>query len=336
MVVQSINYKLNFVLMRKIPASLLATITTSILLSFSPSGSNNFSGYQKLPVPFCMPQVVNAKTKFYILSQGNSEYFRNIIHLSTNNLPDTSVLLYEFTPATAIMKKVSDVGIIRTFFGTTYNNGKIYLAGGADNTGKATKTLLEFDIVGKKWSVKPNMNQARAGLALECFDNKVYAISGEPNSSVEMFDIAQNKWQMLDLKSSNTIKCMSKIIASSIIDNKIYLFGYDGLFQIINLSGLTIENGPQTIFRLDYFDAVVYNRRIYLTSGANADGIDNSVYSFNSIDNTWTKAGRSTTARCGSGLVYFGSMLLYLGGSTENISKQTQLADDIYIYRPSN
>jgi hypothetical protein len=291
---------------------------------------------QKLTTSFCLPQVVNAKSKYYILSQGNSEFFRNSIHLTTNNLPDTSVQLFEFTPATAILKKISDVAVVRSYFGASYNNGKIYLAGGVNAKGKPTNSFWEFDITGKKWIIKPNLSNARSNLVLECFNNKIYAISGEPNASVEVFDIAQNKWQLVEIKGTGSLKILPRIVASTIIDDKIYLFGNEGTFQVISLTSNMVDNGPQVPFKLDYFDVVSYNRKIYVSAGATPESIDNTVYSYNTVENSWTKAGQINTTRCGSGIAYFGSMLLFIGGSSENISKQTLLLDDIFIYRPNN
>jgi len=283
--------------------------------------------------PFFMPKVVVAKTKYYVLTQGNSPSFRKIFKVKENILEDTSIVAYEFIATGGLFKKISTANFVRSMFGSAYLNGKIYVAGGFDNKGNYTNTFYEFDIGAKTWIKKTNMSKKRAYLALEAYNNKIYAIFGDQNNSIEVYDPLTAKWEILSVSYGNS-KPLTNITSSTIIDNKIYLFGNDGEFIIFNISNLNIEKGIECPFKLRYFSVASSNRKIYLSAGCNTDNIDNTVYMLNTVTNEWVKAGKISVDRCGSGLVFFGSMLIYLGGSSTNMYYETTPVGEIFIYRP--
>lgn len=291
---------------------------------------------QTMPTPTCFPQLVAVKGKFYIFSQGNSEYFRNSINLKTpSSSLDTSVNLFEFTPNTGIVKKISTAPFTLSYFGATSCNGKLYIAGGLDSKGFTTNSLFEFDITSKNWSRRKNMLKTRCYLALESISDKIYAISGDQKGSIESYLPGQDKWILLNInipQDKNTQ--INQISASVAIENKVYFFYGLNHFAIFSPENNSIIEGPKPPFQAKYFDAVASNKKIYIGSGVTKTGIDNNVYLFNTVNDQWDIAGKIIVPRCASGLATFSSMLLYLGGSVSHIDTIATLSDNIYIYRP--
>jgi len=69
--------------------------------------------------------MVQAKGKYYVISQSNCEGFRKKFNISNLTLlRDSQVVVYEFNPSGGIVKKLSDAGISRCFFGACYYGNK--------------------------------------------------------------------------------------------------------------------------------------------------------------------------------------------------------------------
>jgi hypothetical protein len=302
----------------------------------------NKKGYNfqlaKLPKPLMMPQVVQAKGKFYLFSQSNFEGFRKKYGIANKALlPDSQIAVYEFNPSAGGVRKIADAGFGRCFFGACYYGGKFYIAGGYDSHWKPTKTCFEFDLSSKKWVEKNPMFVSRASFALECSEGFIYALGGEgTDGSAEIFDPLKDQWELADTKHIPSIlKPVTAIASSAVIDKKIFLIGTQGsAFQIFDPAGPVLSEGPMIRKKSDYYSSVVYNKRLYIAGGVTDSAIIDRVYMYDQSEGIWSAVGKIPVPRYGSGLVYYNGMLFYLGGTTSNKSQPAEPTDEIFIYRP--
>jgi hypothetical protein len=291
----------------------------------------------KLPMPMMFPKIVQGNGKYYVITQGNSEKFRINMNLAGAVLPDSQVMVYEFNPGNATLRKLADAPFVRNFFGVCLNGNKIYVAGGYDANWKSTKTVFELDLLSKKWTAKKDMTVGRSRFSFECVNGQLYAIGGEGILGPgESFHPESNSWVQLKTRyipvKSQPVEVVS---CSAVIDDKIFIFGKNAeVLHIYSSSEDVMTEGPAAPFKSEDFDAAVFSKRLYIAGGKVAGVLDGSVRMFDRVEGNWSTVGRSPMPRYGAGLVYFNSMLMFLGGALTNPSAPVVASDDIYIYRP--
>ncbi len=162
----------------------------------------------------------------------------------------------------------------------------------------------------------------------------MYAFYGDKNKTIEKYDDSKKQWEVLSIHYAADTKPLGEIRNSVVVDKNIYLFSDGGIFQIYNTQTNTMISGIKPPFQCSYFGVAMYNRKIYVGAGSTNDGIDNNVYLLTTNDNQWKVAGKISVNLCGSGLVNYGNMLFFLGGSQTNILQENQPMGSIFIYRP--
>jgi N-acetylneuraminic acid mutarotase len=239
-------------------------------------------------------------------------------------------------PANASLRKLSSANFVRSFFGVCINGTKIYIAGGYDSKGNPTSSLFEYDLITKKWMEKKAMSNAHAHFALECVGGKLYAIGGvNTNGSIEAYKPETDKWEPITVKNNPVnLKPLLEITASTVIENKICLL-WPSTFQIFTPIDGILTEGTKPPVNSNYFDIAVSNKKLYVAGGTTDKGMDDGVYLYNAVDGSWSNVGKVPNTKFGSGLTYFNSMLLFLGGSKTDISKPAEPVDEINVYRPS-
>ena len=73
----------------------------------------------------------------------------------------------------------------------------VFCAGGFSVDKNPTDKLYAFDVVGKIWLSKASMINQRARFSLKAVGAKLVACGGEEAASVEMYDIADDQWTMI-------------------------------------------------------------------------------------------------------------------------------------------
>jgi N-acetylneuraminic acid mutarotase len=305
-----------------------------LLQSTLPKAQNNDE--KNMLAPVFQPQIAQFKGKFYIVSQSNNSFFQSQFNISNRNT-DSLVILYEYIPKSAVIKKISESDFYSTFFSVCAVGNKIYVAGGYNTKGKPTKNLYEFDLTTKKWSEKSEMFFARTKFSLECINNKLYAFGGtDQKFSIEYYNPENDLWEILDYKQiPSNLKPLDTIAASGVIEDKVYLLGSNGkTFQIFTPSQSLISEGSATPIDATLFDLVVVNKKLYIGAGFNKNGIDNSIYLYDAVEGTWSVSGHIPIPRFGSGLAYFDKMIVFIGGSSDNNRNAIIQNNEIYLYRP--
>ncbi|HEY9122776.1 MAG TPA: hypothetical protein VIO15_00450, partial [Bacteroidales bacterium] len=315
---------------RKIYISI--SLLTIILISIVVTAFQNKP--QQLSAPLLLPQVVSAK-KSYVFTQALTSKFRNDFKIENAIFPDTTVILFEFIPVGGWLKKLSDSKLSLNYYATAYNKGKLFIAGGRDISGKVVNTFYEYDLAGQQWINRPSMKTAREFFALESHDNFIYAIGGTDKTEAEVYDMSSNQWTT---KPLNYTGCspMKEIICYENIDTLFFMFNNNGEMQILNIKNMTVQKGPTPPFKMKNFDACTYNKKIYISAGYDESGINANVYCYSTADSLWSSIGKVGSPRCLSGLVYFGSMILHIGGSFTIPSQKCRILSDTYIFRLPN
>jgi N-acetylneuraminic acid mutarotase len=285
--------------------------------------------------PFFLPKTVNAVNKYYVLTQGYSDFMQKKYKINGIEPTDTAIVIYEFFPARGIFKKVTTAPFVRSLYGAAFSDGKIIVAGGYDAKGNITNTIFEYSIIGNVWKErKPGMIKGRVDFALESSGLKLFALYGDKNMSIELFDDASNKWKIAEPRYVNGAKPYTKVTTSVLLDNKIYLFSGNLDIQTFDCNNLIVDKICKCPFDGDYYGSALFNRKIYISGCTTPENVDHSVYLFNTNDNSWKEAGKISVDLCGAGLIYYSSMLIFVGGSTTNIYKETNPLGSLFIYRP--
>jgi hypothetical protein len=298
---------------------------------------NLFSQSSQLQ-PMIFPQVVQFKSKYYIISQGISDGFRKQFNLSDSLYKNQTIVIYEFNPQGAVVKRLYETDVVRSFFAACISGSKILIAGGYDQNWKPTKSLFEFNLETKKWIDKNDMFTARTNFALGCVDGKVYAIGGEnTKGSIEVYKPTNDLWELFDVKYIPAqLKPLENITSSAVIEDKVYLLGNSGTsFQIFSPKQNLLSEGSASPVKSDYFQILTNNKKLYIAGGLINKAIDDCVYRYDAVEGVWTFVGRIPFPRFGSGLAMFGNMLIYIGGSVTDLSKGVRPGNEIYLYRPT-
>jgi len=183
--------------------------------------------------------------------------------------------------------KKSDMPTTRYGISASAVSGKIYVFGGAKDTGAGASlsTVEEYDPAADKWTKVSDMPTPRAGLATCMLDGKIYAIGGWPLSgATEIYDPVTDKWTK---KTSMIVPLYVHAICAA--NGKIYSFGgVDANFEVASVS----EYDPMTDtwtkkadlpWKCHGLSASMVNGKIYLV------GTGGRILEYDYINDRYTK-----------------------------------------------
>ena len=107
------------------------------------------------------------------------------------------------------------------FHSAASHGNYVFCAGGYTRDVEFTDNLHAFDIVGKIWLSRASMNKGRRKFSLEATGAKLVACGGEEVSSVEMYDIADDQWTLIQ----NEVLENHYDPATVVLNNKVYVIG---------------------------------------------------------------------------------------------------------------
>jgi len=167
-----------------------------------------------------------------------------------------------------------------------YSNGKIYLAGGLDNTGASRASLFIFDIASNSWNSGATMSNARDSAASAVIGGKLYIFGGrqrladgtvvsEAQTSVEIYNPQTDSWS----NASN------------------------------------MPRGRRA------FAVGQFNNHLQMIGGENGNRLFGEVDDYNPANNSWSQLDNSNTLRQGASYGTLNNLVIISGGSdTTSIS----------------
>jgi hypothetical protein len=96
----------------------------------------------------------------------------------------------------AVAVKESEDGVITVRTDDDCNT--MYVFGGITPKRSGNSDVFKYNINANKWEIMPSLLNARHGAGATCVDNKVFALGGDRDSSIEYFDSITNTWTLLD------------------------------------------------------------------------------------------------------------------------------------------
>jgi len=292
----------------------------------------------KLYEPMEFLKVIAQKNKIYIVRPGWCSAFQSHYGSACTVQSDSLVgTIYEYLPDQISLRKIADMLVVRSFYGVTVINNKLYLIGGYNKDWKPTNSVFELNLDTKKWTIKANLSKPRAYLAAESVNGAIYVMYGEGTPDYfERMVPDSNQWiKIKPNKSYTTNTQINKIETSGVSDFKIYIISASGkgLFEYNYTDNSVRELAPPP-FQTEQFCSLVINKRIYVAGGSLPTALDDKVYMFDIVTKEWQKVGRLTAPRSRTAMVSYGGMLLFMGGSLTDMGQSPKITDEIYMYRP--
>ena len=194
------------------------------------------------------------------------------------------------------------------------------------------------------WEEKASFSDARGFLGAmlqESPDNLIYAIGGHVNPStsfnkVEAYNPNTDSWSVKANLSETSFGQ-----ATTSFDSKIYVMGgYDlSKVEIYDPSSNQWSLGTQIPIATRYASSVSLNSKIFILGGRQSPStILNKVYSFDSVQNSWTEKAHLQTPRAGHRSVVFNGQIWVIGGSNlSDVFKSVEIYDhvnDAWSYGP--
>lgn len=213
-------------------------------------------------------------------------------------------------------------------FGITFNDNKIYVAGGFATAGPDSETrevesnsLWIFDLSLGAWIKGPSMPAARIGLGLASVAGKIYAIGGSgPNAGqVFIFDPQASRWT-----TSKVSMPAPRIGASvTVFNNEIYVIGGSvdhsptARVDIFDPARGTWRAGPALPSPRAGHVAVVVDGKIHVTGGQSISPPKTYPDHFvlDASGTQWSKAPPLPTPRHGAVAAASHGKLFVIGGS---------------------
>ncbi len=174
-----------------------------------------------------------------------------------------------------------------------------------------------------RWHVLASLPTARSGLAVNAFENNIYAFGGETSQGVtglaERYDPSTDQWTKLAPKPVPVTEARSAVLGG-----KIYVPG--GKTQAGEVSdALDIydprqdrwESGPNLPVGLSAYALASFEGRLYLFGGWDGENYLDSVYVYRSESQSWSKAESMPTHRAFAGATVVGGKVYVVGGRNE-------------------
>jgi len=181
-------------------------------------------------------------------------------------------------------------------------DGRIYTVGGY-SLGAPLDLVLVFDPSANSWSTAPRrMPFAAGGLAAAELNGKLYAICGNRENTVQVYDPSRDTWTLGAPAPTARIGC-----AAVALDGKIYAIGGEVSSKVVNtidvydpITDSWSSVAPMSTARTG-LGAVASNGRIYAMGGTSSLGISHaplsSVEIYDPATDSWSTAPPMATSR---------------------------------------
>jgi hypothetical protein len=130
-----------------------------------------------------------------------------------------------YNPATDLWDTVASGYTPRKNHGVAVANGKIYVMGGTDSSGKLVTSIEEYDPETDIWNVKEPMPFEVSQFGITSNNNKIYIIGGQENNHFKEYDPETQTWTDKGVYAFNAARHRAEFV-----DNSIYVIG--GLYWL--------------------------------------------------------------------------------------------------------
>jgi len=297
-------------------ALLLVSCTFSVpSVNAADTVENTWETMAPMPTARQGPGLAVVNGKIYAIGGYNGSI------LNTNEMYD---------PATNTWITKKSMPTLRSFATAVFHN-KIYCIGGADGLNEV------YDPATDTWETKQPMPTPRSALSASVVNDKIYLIGGFVPSSIglptpersnlnEMYDPVTDSW--------TTMAPLPTAVAytiSTVVDNKIYVFGNGDATQIYDPQTNTWRYGPSVPYSVSYgavaaTTGVCAAKKIYIIGGGSLTQI------FDPKTETWSTGAAMPTPRQFFSVAIVDDLLYAIGG--ENLSGMVIIYDVNERYTP--
>lgn len=169
---------------------------------------------------------------------------------------------------------------------------KLYVIGGASAPLHQVRTVEEYDLVTGRWTEKAPMTVARHCFRAIAHRGLIYAVGGDAEGRIEVFDPARNMWRVL-----TSMPVARNEIGAELVEDKIYVLGGippggDGKVVYRDVDAYDLAAGewtrkspiPQARFA---FGTAALSGKIYLIGGLISGRASDAVEEFSPSSDTW-------------------------------------------------
>ncbi|AOP31877.1 kelch-like protein [Volepox virus] len=187
-------------------------------------------------------------------------------------------------------------------FETIYLNKKIYIIGGIKCNGEATNQVFSIDIVTKKLTIEPPLNDKKIGAAITVVNGRIYVIGGCDGqnylNTVESWRPGERKWRYEVPMNYKRSECAAISVNDTIFvtggmfvndSNDIvvinnmekFVIGKEYQWDVIDMPMAKVYHGIQSTFGMLYFAGGLYATDQYRTIESN------NISCYNPRTNKW-------------------------------------------------
>jgi dihydrofolate reductase len=248
-----------------------------------------------------------------------------------------SVEIFDTTNGNETTSTVPDLNGIRSDHQSVRYKNDVFVIGGIGNYGSYLNTVekINIDNLSSGWTQMSAMNEKRCKFAAALYeygDDKYIYVFGGRNlgttiSSVERYDIPNNKWEMV-----NSNMNMERWNHAAVkVGNKVYIIGgedennnYLDSMEIFDVSSNTFQQGniPKLPIALSYMSAIAIGKWIVVTGGYNNDDVHIAdSYVYDTEQNMWKddiKCLKMNVARIAHTATVLGGDTIYICGGKDN------------------
>jgi N-acetylneuraminic acid mutarotase len=233
--------------------------------------------------------------------------------------------------------------------GASMINGKLYVSGGKNAKGVATRTLFVYDPGTKVWSRKADVPQPSCGGAQGVISGKLYAYTGcyaelSPGGVFFRYDPATDSWIR---RAAPPLDHWGGV--AGVINGKLYLVGgytadhcrvnnepaiCDALgssLQAYDPASNAWTSKALMPFQITSMSAVVLNGKLYVVGGQSEFTYDTQVYDPGA--NTWTQKARVPRVTELGAAAVVGGKIVYVSGR-DNQQPWVPGPSKTYVYTP--
>ena len=177
---------------------------------------------------------------------------------STINPSNFVASVSQYSIETNSWSQLEDLPRPCAFHAAASHGNYVFCAGGFSVDRNSTDKLYAFDVVGSIWLSKASMNNKRAKFSMETVGAKLVACGGLPSPNVEIYDIADDQWTLIqdgilehhDFPSTVVLNDKVYVIGGSAKDRNNAAMTYTNCVSCVDVGKATVRRESSLPFRV--------------------------------------------------------------------------------------